>query len=120
MPATLDTRINPLLRLFYDFVFAFDRGASQDTERTANYATAPTVRTLFRMCCTYNGAIFWKMRAGMGDTIFTPLYKALAQRGVQFRFFTRCRTCACRMTAARSSASAWCARSTPPAPTSPW
>lgn len=87
MPATLDTRINPLLRLFYDFVFAFDNGDSQDTERTANYATAPTVRTLFRMCCTYNGAIFWKMRAGMGDTIFTPLYKALAQRGVQFRFF---------------------------------
>lgn len=87
MPATLDTTTNPLLRLFYDFVFAFDGGDSHNPERTANFATAPTVRTLFRMCGTYNGAIFWKMRAGMGDTIFTPLYKALVQRGVQFRFF---------------------------------
>jgi uncharacterized protein with NAD-binding domain and iron-sulfur cluster len=87
MPATVDTDANPLLRVFYDFVFAFRGGSSADTNKTADFATAPTLRTLFRMCCTYNGAIFWKMRAGMGDTIFTPLYKALTKRGVQFKFF---------------------------------
>jgi uncharacterized protein with NAD-binding domain and iron-sulfur cluster len=29
------------------------------------------------------------MQAGMGDTVFTPLYLALQQRGVKFRFFHR-------------------------------
>jgi uncharacterized protein with NAD-binding domain and iron-sulfur cluster len=87
MPVTVDFNANPLLRVFYDFVFAFLGGDSDDPAKTANFATAPTLRTLFRMCCTYNGAIFWKMRAGMGDTIFTPLYKALMKRGVQFKFF---------------------------------
>jgi uncharacterized protein with NAD-binding domain and iron-sulfur cluster len=71
----------------YDFVFAFDNGDSSNPAKTANFATAPALRTIFRMCFTYEGAIFWKMRAGMGDTIFTPLYKALEQRGVQFKFF---------------------------------
>lgn len=87
MPVTVDFDANPLLRVFYDFVFAFRDGDSSDPERSADFATAPTLRTLLRMCCTYNGAIFWMMRAGMGDTIFTPLYKALAQRGVRFKFF---------------------------------
>ncbi len=40
-------------------------------------------------CFTYRGAFFWKMQAGMGDTIFTPLYQALKQKGVTFRFFHR-------------------------------
>lgn len=36
---------------------------------------------------TYRGAIFWKMQAGMGDTIFGPIYEVLVKRGVKFEFF---------------------------------
>ena len=89
MPVTASLVTNPLLRGLYDFVFAFDGGSTKDLDRTANFATAPALRTIMRMCFTYDGAIFWKMRAGMGDTIFTPFYKALARRGVQFKFFHR-------------------------------
>ena len=87
LPVTCSLVSNPLLRGVYDFVFAFDGGDANALDQTANFATAPALRTIFRMCLTYDGAIFWKMRAGMGDTIFTPMYKALEKRGVQFRFF---------------------------------
>ena len=89
LPLTYSLKTNPLLRGVYDFVFAFENGDSSRLDETANYATAPALRTIFRMCFTYDGSIFWKMRAGMGDTIFTPFYKALAQRGVAFKFFHR-------------------------------
>src|SRR5215204_3450851 len=35
------------------------------------------------------GSIFWKMRAGMGEVVFAPLYEALRARGVRFEFFSR-------------------------------
>ena len=41
------------------------------------------------MCLSYKSAIFWKMQAGMGDTIFTPLHQVLEKRGVRFEFFHR-------------------------------
>jgi uncharacterized protein with NAD-binding domain and iron-sulfur cluster len=87
LPITYSLVTNPLLRGVYDFVFAFEGGDSTNLNKTGNFATAPALRTIFRMCFTYDGAIFWKMRAGMGDTIFTPLYKALEKRGVKFNFF---------------------------------
>ena len=37
----------------------------------------------------YEGSFMWRMRAGMGDVVFSPLYLALRQRGVKFRFFSR-------------------------------
>jgi len=47
------------------------------------------INGILRMCFTYKGAIMWKMQAGMGDTIFAPLYLVLARRGVHFEFFQR-------------------------------
>ena len=44
---------------------------------------------ILRLCWTYKGHVMWKMQAGMGDTIFAPLYLVLARRGVTFRFFHR-------------------------------
>ena len=41
------------------------------------------------MFLAYRGAMFWKMRAGMGDVVFAPLYEALRRRGVRFEFFHR-------------------------------
>ncbi|MCX5746821.1 MAG: NAD(P)-binding protein [Proteobacteria bacterium] len=37
----------------------------------------------------FRGSAIYKMQAGMGDTIFTPLYLALRARGVKFKFFHR-------------------------------
>src|ERR1700685_2500568 len=41
------------------------------------------------MFFTYRGAIFWKMRGGMGDIVFAPYYEVLKNRGVRFEFFHR-------------------------------
>jgi uncharacterized protein with NAD-binding domain and iron-sulfur cluster len=42
---------------------------------------------LLTLC--YQGALFWEMQAGMGDTVFSPLYLVLKKRGVRFHFFHR-------------------------------
>ena len=47
------------------------------------------INGILRMCWTYKGAVMWKMQAGMGDTIFGPLYLVLEKRGVKFEFFHR-------------------------------
>ena len=78
-----DLKRNPLLRGMYDFAFAFENGEIDKP----NFAAAPALRTIFRMVLTYKGSIFWKMNAGMGDTIFAPAYQALRNRGVDVRFF---------------------------------
>ena len=49
------------------------------------------IRGLLRLAFTYKGALFYKMQAGMGDTIFAPYYQVLKSRGVKFRFFTAAR-----------------------------
>jgi len=78
-----DLKRNPLLRGLYDFAFAFENGEVDKP----NFAAAPALRTIFRMVLTYKGSIFWKMNAGMGDTVFAPAYQALRNRGVDVRFF---------------------------------
>jgi uncharacterized protein with NAD-binding domain and iron-sulfur cluster len=83
LPLVWDLRSNPLLRGMYDFAFAYENG---DVARP-NFAAAPALRTIFRMCLTYKGSIFYKMKAGMGDTIFAPAYQALRNRGVNVQFF---------------------------------
>jgi uncharacterized protein with NAD-binding domain and iron-sulfur cluster len=40
-----------------------------------------------RLMLTYRGAFMWHMNAGMGETIMTPIYLALKNRGVKFEFF---------------------------------
>lgn len=47
------------------------------------------INGILRLCWTYKGAVMWKMQAGMGDTIFAPLYLVLKERGVRFEFFQR-------------------------------
>lgn len=74
-----------VVRALYDLVFAYQDG---EVDKPA-FAAGVAVRSIFRMGLTYKGAIFWKMQAGMGDTIFTPLYQVLKRRGVDFKFFHR-------------------------------
>jgi uncharacterized protein with NAD-binding domain and iron-sulfur cluster len=74
-----------IVRGYYDLAFAFQDGR---TDRE-NSGAGTAVRALLRMCVTYHGAFMWKMQAGMGDTIFGPLYEVLKSRGVRFEFFHR-------------------------------
>ncbi|MBV8702749.1 MAG: NAD(P)-binding protein, partial [Acetobacteraceae bacterium] len=74
---------SPTVRATYDYVFGFERG---DTDRGA-LAAGTTTHGLLRLLLTYKGALFWTMQAGMGDTVFAPLYRVLRQRGVRFEFF---------------------------------
>jgi uncharacterized protein with NAD-binding domain and iron-sulfur cluster len=79
-----DITINSaLIRAAYDLAFSFENG---DPDKM-NLAAGVAMRAMFRMVFTYKGAIVWKMQAGMGETVFTPLYHVLKARGVKFQFF---------------------------------
>jgi uncharacterized protein with NAD-binding domain and iron-sulfur cluster len=72
-------------RGIYDFLFAYLKG---DPEQPMIGAGA-ALRCIFRLIMWYKGAIFWRMQAGMGDAVFTPLYQVLQKRGVNFVFFNK-------------------------------
>ena len=80
-----DTMNSPLVRGTYDYMFSFARGHVHDGQIAAGACTHIMLRLLF----TSKGAVFWKMQAGMGDTIFAPIYEVLKRQGVKFRFFHR-------------------------------
>ncbi|HAT31820.1 MAG TPA: acetoacetate decarboxylase [Janthinobacterium sp.] len=71
------------VRAFYDLVFAYEDG---DVARP-NIEAGTMLRAAARIGLAYRGGIMFKMQAGMGDTVFTPLYQALRERGVKFKFF---------------------------------
>jgi uncharacterized protein with NAD-binding domain and iron-sulfur cluster len=70
------------MRAIYDLAFAFEDG---DTRRP-RLAAGVALRGAMRMFFTYRGALFWRMRGGMGDVVFAPLYQVLKRRGVRFEF----------------------------------
>jgi uncharacterized protein with NAD-binding domain and iron-sulfur cluster len=69
----------------YDMAFAYAEGDPNQPSCSA----ASALRGLARMFFTYRGSIAWKMRAGMGDAVFAPMYECLRERGVKFKFFHR-------------------------------
>lgn len=73
------------LRSFYDLAFAYVDG---DHDRPA-MAAGSGLCALLRIGLGYKGSVLWQMEAGMGDTIFTPLYDVLKARGVKFEFFSK-------------------------------
>ena len=58
----------------YDLVFAYRGG---DRKRPG-LAAGVALRGALRMFFTYRGSMFWRLRSGMGDAVFAPLYKVLA------------------------------------------
>lgn len=78
------------LRGAYDLAFSFEDGDSSKP----NIAAGVALRALFRMVFTYKGGVLWKMQAGMGETVFTPMYLVLRNRGVKFKFFHKVETLA--------------------------
>jgi uncharacterized protein with NAD-binding domain and iron-sulfur cluster len=71
------------VRGFYDLIFAYEGGNFDKP----NSEAGTMLRAMARIGLAYKGGIMFKMQAGMGDTIFTPLYQALLKRGVKFKFF---------------------------------
>lgn len=71
------------VRAVYDLVFAYEQG---DIHRPS-FEAGTCLRGALRMVFSYKGGVMWKMQAGMGDVVFTPLYQVLKQRGVKFKFF---------------------------------
>ena len=69
----------------YDFIFAYKNGDS--TKPLLEAGTG--LQMIFRLIMWYKGAIFWKMQAGMGDTVFGPFYEVLKAKGVKFKFFQK-------------------------------
>jgi uncharacterized protein with NAD-binding domain and iron-sulfur cluster len=76
---------SPIVHGHYDLSFGYEDGDAARPRFPAGLALHLTMR----MFLDYKGALFWKMRAGMGDVVFAPLYQALRRRGVRFRFFHR-------------------------------
>ena len=81
-PATVER--SPLLRGLYDLTFSYADG----DKRRPSLAAGKGLQSMLMMI-NYDGAFMWRMRAGMGDVVFSPLYLALKQRGVRFEFFSR-------------------------------
>jgi hypothetical protein len=46
---------------------------------------------MLRVYFDYYESVLLKMQAGMGDTIFAPIYEVLKKRGVKFKYFHRLR-----------------------------
>jgi uncharacterized protein with NAD-binding domain and iron-sulfur cluster len=80
-----ETLRSPIVNAMYDLVFAYERG---DPRRPA-FSAGLGLFLASKLFFDYKRSIFWKMRAGMGDVVFAPLYQALRARGVRFEFFTR-------------------------------
>jgi uncharacterized protein with NAD-binding domain and iron-sulfur cluster len=84
------TRYSPLVRIIYDAAFSYPEGGRRVDRRgfmSERMAAGAALRIIIWMAFTYKGAMYFKMRAGMGDVISTPLYRLLKKRGVKFKFF---------------------------------
>jgi uncharacterized protein with NAD-binding domain and iron-sulfur cluster len=76
------------LRGYYDTPFAYAGGKAGDP-LAANFAAGAALRGFFRIFFGYKGNYLYKMRLGMGECVFIPLYRVLKERGVKFEFFHR-------------------------------
>ncbi|VTU28720.1 15-cis-phytoene desaturase [Variovorax sp. PBL-H6] len=80
--ASPDALHSEFLDGIYDLTFAYKGGDDPNNGLAAGVA----LRGALRMFFTYRGAMFWRMRSGMGDAVFAPLYKVLLDKNVKFRF----------------------------------
>ncbi len=74
------------IRSMYDGPFAFLKGNKQQP----NIEAGTMLRNFLRLGFTCKENVVWRMQAGMGDTIFAPVYEVLRKKyNVQFKFFHR-------------------------------
>ncbi|MCB9676262.1 MAG: NAD(P)-binding protein [Alphaproteobacteria bacterium] len=77
----------PAVRAFYNLAFAYPDGRSGWGR--GSVAAGAAIRSMLRMLLTYRGAPLYEMTAGMGDTVFVPLFEVLRDRGVRLELFHR-------------------------------
>lgn len=77
------------VRALYDLAFAWLDGRSTGSIDQAQLAAGAGLYAFLKMGLGYRGAPLWDMAAGMGDTIFSPLYEVCRLNGVRFEFFSR-------------------------------
>lgn len=75
--------VSPLTIGMYDACFGYQEGDKSKMRMAAGTTLYGALRLMF----TYRGALMWWMNAGMGETIFSPIYLVLHNRGVKFEFF---------------------------------
>ena len=77
------TQNSPFVRAMYDGPFSFIKGNVNEP----NVEAGTILRIFLRLGFASKEHVIWKMQAGMGDTIFGPMYEVLKRRGVKFEFF---------------------------------
>jgi uncharacterized protein with NAD-binding domain and iron-sulfur cluster len=83
--AQRSTLHSAIVRGQYDLVFSHAGGDPARPRFAAGWGAYLSSKLWFE----YKGAIFWKMRAGMGDVVFAPLHQALTARGVRIELGQR-------------------------------
>ncbi|MBV8771366.1 MAG: FAD-dependent oxidoreductase, partial [Deltaproteobacteria bacterium] len=81
--ARRNTLDGPIIKLLHDAQFCYRDGDVNQPD----YAAGAALNAILRAFFTYKGALYYKMQAGMGDTVFAPFYEVLHRRGVKFKFF---------------------------------
>ncbi|HEV7239151.1 MAG TPA: NAD(P)-binding protein [Thermoanaerobaculia bacterium] len=84
-----ETQWCSVVRAMYDIVFGYRDGDAIPNK--ADLAAGTTTQTMLRVYFDYYESVLLKMQAGMGDTIFAPIYEVLKKRGVKFKYFHRLR-----------------------------
>jgi uncharacterized protein with NAD-binding domain and iron-sulfur cluster len=79
---------SPPVKAVYDLAFAY-AGGDATNPANARIAAGAAIKLIILMTLFYKYAPLWRLAAGMGETIFTPFYRVLEQRGVTFQFFHR-------------------------------
>jgi uncharacterized protein with NAD-binding domain and iron-sulfur cluster len=75
---------SPLIKSMYDGPFAFLKG----NVNAPNVEAGTILRIFLRLAFTCKEHFVWRMQAGMGDTIFGPIYECLNRySNVKFKFF---------------------------------
>lgn len=77
-----------VIRVLYDLAFAY-RGGDGDDVNDADIAAGACLKLVLDLVAGYRCAPMWRMNAGMGDVVFTPLFKCLSRQGAEVRLFRR-------------------------------
>ena len=75
------------VRACYDLIFGY--AAGDPARRSVGAGTG--THCLLRLLFDYREAVAYELMAGMGESVFAPLYLVLRDRGVKFKFFHRVR-----------------------------
>lgn len=75
-----------MMNAMYDLAFAQVDGAM---DSPGSLAAGASFRAQLEIAVGYRNAPLWRMMAGTADTVFTPFYDVLTERGVDIQLFHR-------------------------------